>query len=131
MNFVTLGSTLDKASGCFVLFCSINLDRTPLCFHRPTHPTETTLGVLLRENWSESKKNARGRGWGWGVEKRKHRFLLSLPFPLHPPCLLSPQLSRRTHSETLADYRVPSFFFLACCCHEKSDVIRYISKIKI
>ena len=29
------------------MFCSINLDRTPLCFHRPTHPTETTLGVLL------------------------------------------------------------------------------------
>ena len=24
-----------------------NSDRTPLCFHRPTHPTETTLGVLL------------------------------------------------------------------------------------
>jgi len=32
---------------CFVLFCSINLDRMPLCFHRPTHPTETTLGVLF------------------------------------------------------------------------------------
>ena len=32
---------------CFVLFCSINVDRTPLCFHRPTHPTETTLGVLF------------------------------------------------------------------------------------
>ena len=24
-----------------------NSDRTPLCFHRPTHPTETTLGVLF------------------------------------------------------------------------------------
>ena len=24
-----------------------NSDRTPLCFHRPTHSTETTLGVLL------------------------------------------------------------------------------------
>ena len=35
---------------CFVLFCSINLDRAPLCFHRPTHPTETTLGVLFPRN---------------------------------------------------------------------------------
>ena len=25
-----------------------NSDRTPLCFHRPTHPTETTLGVLFK-----------------------------------------------------------------------------------
>ena len=24
-----------------------NSDRTPLCFHGPTHPTETTLGVLF------------------------------------------------------------------------------------
>ena len=81
----------------------------------------------------QKKKNARGRGWGWGVEKRKQRFLLSLPFPLHPSCLLSPQLSRRTHSETLAMQTIvcPRVFFLACCCHEKSDVIRYISKIKI
>ena len=30
-----------------------NSDRTPLCFHRPTHPTETTLGVLfLKEYFS-------------------------------------------------------------------------------
>ena len=25
----------------------LNSDRTLLCFYRPTHPTETTLGVLL------------------------------------------------------------------------------------
>ena len=25
----------------------LNSDRTPLCFHGPTHPTETTLGVLF------------------------------------------------------------------------------------
>ena len=28
-----------------------NSDRTPLCFHRPTHPTETTLGVLFKHFW--------------------------------------------------------------------------------
>ena len=28
-----------------------NSDRTPLFFHRPTHPTETTLGVLLLIKW--------------------------------------------------------------------------------
>ena len=27
-----------------------NSDRTPLFFHRPTHPTETTLGVLFYIN---------------------------------------------------------------------------------
>ena len=26
-------------------------DRTPLCFHRPTQPTETTLGVLFKHFW--------------------------------------------------------------------------------
>ena len=32
-----------------------NSDRTPLFFHRPTHPTETTLGVLLPLVVAESK----------------------------------------------------------------------------
>ena len=27
----------------------LNSDRTLLCFHRPTHPTETTLGVLFNQ----------------------------------------------------------------------------------
>ena len=61
-NFVTLGSTLGKASGCFVLFCSINLDRTPLCFHRPTHPTETTLGVLCLKT-SDVSENQYSHFW--------------------------------------------------------------------
>ncbi|CAH3041418.1 unnamed protein product [Porites evermanni] len=39
------------AFGILVFFCLIpspdQIGKTPLCFHRPTYPTETTLGVLL------------------------------------------------------------------------------------
>ena len=35
----------------FLIF--LNSDRTPLCFHRPTRPKETTLGVLFFNTFGE------------------------------------------------------------------------------
>ena len=115
-DYLCSGTTLKKEINTFVCLVCV---------------ASVSNWVIGRKLERERKKNARGRGWG--VEKRKQRFLLSPPFPLHSSCLLSPQLSRRTHSETLAMQTIvcPRVFFLACCCHEKSDVIRYISKIKI
>ena len=82
----------------------------------------------------ERKKIRDGGGGGGGGDKRKQRFLR---LPSFPPSFLLFVIASTFSTNPLgnacyAGNRVPScFFFLACCCHEKSDVIRYISKIKI
>ena len=71
--------------------------------------------VITRKLERERKKIRDGGGGGGGGDKRKQRFLLSPPFPLHSSCLLLPQLSRRTYSETLAMQAIVCprvFFFL-------------------
>ena len=47
-----------------------NSDRTPLCFHRPTHPTETTLGVLFKISFGKrlAIKNAFQRAYSTNLE---------------------------------------------------------------
>ena len=45
-----------------------NSDRTPLCFHRPTHPTETTLGVLCYFSSKESLLFANNKSISYKIE---------------------------------------------------------------
>ena len=90
--------------------------------------------VITRKLERERKKNPRWRGWGlgWGEEETAFPSLPSFPPSFLLFVITSTFSTNPLGNARYAGYRVPScFFFLACCCHEKSDVIRYISKIKI
>ena len=52
-----------------------NSDRTPLFFHRPTHPTETTLGVLFTESFGGPVQGSRGC-WSSLPRRRSEGFIM-------------------------------------------------------